>query len=333
MRLLSGLCGAVALAASIAPGARADEYNEHTSLTFSGPVQLLRGALPASLSQGQLPQEPGFRSPSTDLVVLPTTVVDERGQPVANLSKDHFAVYDEGRRQTIALFSSEDTPVSMALVIDTSGSMQAKLGDVVTAALALARSSNPDDELRVVQFNDSVGDVLGGRKLTAADTPELQAALHSLVPKGRTALYDALLDALNHLEQSRLPRKVIVLVSDGADNASVSTFDQVLKRARRSNVTIYAIGIFDPRDPDADDQTLRRIAHETGGERFHPLSPALLIQACEHIARQIRAGYTIGYIPPDRDGRFHRVRVDVDAPRRLVVRTRPGYFAASASTP
>jgi Ca-activated chloride channel family protein len=211
--------------------------------------------------------------------------------------------------------------------------MRPKLEEVVNASLALARSSNPADELRVIEFNDSVRDVLGGRRLTAADTPEFEAALHTLAPKGRTALYDALLDALNHLQDSSVSRKVIVLVSDGADNASVSTFDRVLARARRSNVTIYAIGIFDDKDPDADDQTLKRLAHETGGERFHPRSQGPLIQACEQIARQIRAGYSIGFVSPDHDGRFHRIRVDVEDPRRLVVRTRPGYFAATASTP
>src|SRR5262249_36333290 len=106
-------------------------------------------------------------------------------------------------------------------------------------------------------------------------------------------------------------------------------------RARRSAVTIYAIGLFEQGDPDANDGVLKRLSRATGGERFRPRSPGPLISACERIAREIRSGYTIGFVPPDRHGRFHRVRVEVEPRDRrgLVVRTKPGYFAATESTP
>jgi Ca-activated chloride channel family protein len=282
---------------------------------------------------GQPQQPPIFKSVAGDLVVLPITVVDKRGELVAGLAAERFAVYDNNRRQPIALFSNEDTPVSIALVVDNSGSMRPKHGEVIAAALALAKGSRPEDEVRVIGFNDDVHDALDGRTLTAADLPELQTALEKLAPQGRTALYEGVLDGLSHLEQSHLPRKVVVLLSDGGDNASATRSGHVLERARRSDVTIYTIGLFDDDNGESNDRVLRRLAQTTGGERFRPRSPGYLISACRRIATEIRSGYTIGYAPPDRDGQFHKVRVEVQPrdPRGFVVRTKPGYFAASAS--
>lgn len=278
---------------------------------------------------------PSFRSASSELVVLPTVVMDKRGQLVPDLPREQFVVYDNGRPQPIALFSNEDTPVSIALVIDDSGSMRTKLGEVIAAALALAKASNPEDELLIVEFNDSARDALDGRRIRAADLPDLEAALRTLLPQGRTALYDGVLDGLAHVEQSHLPRKAIVLVSDGADNASSATADEVLSRARRSDVTIHAIGLFDPDDRDANDGVLKRLARATGGERYRPRSPSALIGVCQRIARLIRSGYTIGYVPPDRNGTFHRVRVEIRPKdsRGLVARTKPGYVAGNATLP
>jgi Ca-activated chloride channel family protein len=262
-------------------------------------------------------------------------VTDTRGQFVEDLDQARFTIYDNGRKQPIALFTNEDTPVSIALVVDESGSMRGKLGEVVAAALSFARLSHPEDELSVISFNNAVRDALGGRRVTAADGPELQAALSSLVPDGQTALYDALNDGLDHLANGMRARKVLVLVSDGGDNASRATFDDVLVRAKRSNVTIYTIGLFDDGAPDTNPGVLKRLAGATGGTRFLPRSPGPLMQACARIAREIRTGYTIGYEPPDHDGNYHRLKVEIDAPagRKVVVRTRPGYFAAAKTAP
>jgi Ca-activated chloride channel homolog len=275
---------------------------------------------------------PLFRSSSSDLVVLPVTVTDRRGRLVSGLAQQQFVVFDEGRRQEILAFSNDDHPVSIALVIDDSGSMQNKLGEVIAATLAFARASHPEDELRVVSFNDSVRDALGGRSLSASDAPRLEAALRTLRPEGQTALYDALESGLDRLADARHVRRVLVLISDGGDNASRSTLDAVLQRARRSNVTIYAIGLYDEGARDRNPGVLKRLADATGGVRFMPESPGLLIKACLEIAREIRESYTIGYEPPDRDGRFHRLRVEVvsEGTRGLKVRTRPGYVAAGS---
>jgi len=275
-----------------------------------------------------------FVSSASELVVLPVVVTDRQDRLVADLPADRFAVYDNGRRQSVVLFTNEDTPVTVGLVIDASRSMTPKLAEVIAAALAFARSSNPSDELFAVAFNDTVEDPIGGRMLSTADTAALERALFSLVPQGRTSLYDALAAGLARLQRASRPRKVLIVISDGGDNASQASLKDVLARARASSVTIYTIGLFDDNDADRNPGVLKSLAQTTGGERFLPDSPGRMLQACEHIARAIRGGYTIGYAPPDRDGAYHRVRVDVASPdgRRISVRTRPGYVAASPVT-
>jgi VWFA-related protein len=275
---------------------------------------------------------PSFKAGSSDLVVVPVTVTDKHGRPLSDLERDAFVVYDNDRRQEIAFFTHEDTPVSVALVIDNSGSMRPKVGEVIAATLAFARASHPEDELLVIEFNDDVRDALGGRRLSAADAGDLEAALRSLRPDGQTALYNALIDGLDHLERATRARRVMVLVSDGGDNASSTTFDEVLARARRSDVTIYTIGLFDEGSRDTNPGVLKRLAEATGGERFLPKSPGYLLQACERIAHEIRTSYTLGYVPTARDGAYHRLRVVLGEKGNGTVRTRPGYFAAAAST-
>jgi Ca-activated chloride channel family protein len=306
---------------------------------------LLSGALGA---QGPPAQSPSFRSASSELVVLPVLVTDRQGQFVSDLPGARFAVYDNGRRQSVSFFSNSDAPVTVGLVIDTSGSMAAKLPHVEAATLALARSSNPDDEIFVIAFNDTVRDILPERLVRAADFAQLEASLSGLVPQGQTALYDALVAGLDRLSAATRERKVLVLVSDGADNKSRATLADVLARARAANVAIYTVGLFDAASLDRNPGVLKDLAAATGGERFLPRSPGLMLQACQRIARDIRHTYMLAYVPPDRDGTYHEVRVKIEPPGgergergergeqsgrggRLTVRTRPGYVAAAAA--
>jgi Ca-activated chloride channel homolog len=280
-------------------------------------------------------QAPVFKSGSSELVVLPVVVADKQGRYVSDLAAGKFSVFDNGRKVPIELFTNEDTPVTVGLVIDASGSMRPKIGEVVAASLRFARVSNPQDELFAVRFNDDVRDVVPVPPfLLAGDLTDLEAAVNSIHPDGRTALYDGLMDGLDHLSQGTRPRKVLVVISDGGDNASEAKIETVLARARESNAAIYTIGIYDQDDMDKNPRVLKSLAQTTGGERFLPRSPGELLTACERIAREIRSGYTIGYVPPARDGAYHRVRVEVDSAsaRRLNVRTRPGYFAAGPAT-
>jgi Ca-activated chloride channel homolog len=280
-------------------------------------------------------QEPSFRGASAELVVLPVIVKDKQGRYVSDLQKERFAVYDNARRMSIDLFTNEDTPVTVGLIVDASGSMRVKLGEVIAAAVAFAKSSNPDDELFAVRFNDDAEEVVRDRRfLLASDLSALETAMSALRPQGRTALYDALIAGLDHLNDGSRPRKALIVISDGGDNASRATLDAVLARAHKSNAAIYTIGVYDPDEADKNRGALKALARATGGERFEPASPGELLQVCKRIARELRSGYTIGYVPPDRDGLFHRVRVVIEpATLGLDVRTRPGYFAARSATP
>lgn len=280
-------------------------------------------------------QPPSFHSTSSELVVLPVVVTDRQNRYISDLARERFVVFDNGRKMPIELFTNEDTPATIGLIIDASSSMRAKLGEVLASSLAFAKTSNPHDELFALRFNDDVRDAVADRTfLMADDLAALEKAIGSLRAEGRTSLYDALIAGLDHLRSGTRARKALVVISDGGDNASEATLQQVLARARDSNAAIYTVGIYDENDLEKNPGILKSLARTTGGERFLPRSPGELLQACERIARDIRSGYTLGYVPPDRDGAYHRVRVEIapgDA-RRLSVRTRPGYFAAGRSS-
>ena len=193
-------------------------------------------------------------------------VTDKDGRFVSELARERFTVFDNGRPVPVELFSNEDTPVSIGLVIDASTSMRTKLAEVVAAALRFATLSNPHDELFAIRFNDDVRHAVHDRRfLLASDRTALEAALTSLVPEGRTALYDALVSGIDHLAEGSRPRKVLIAISDGGDNASQATLDRVLARARASNATIYTIGLFEDDDPDKNPGVSRRWRRQQAG--------------------------------------------------------------------
>ena len=277
-------------------------------------------------------QDPSFKSSSAELVVLPIVVKDKQGRYVPDLTRERFVVFDNSRRMPIDFFTAEDTPATIGLIIDGSGSMGPKLGEVIASTLRFAQLSNPDDEIFAIRFNEDIHEVITtDRFLHAGDMAALETAMGSLVAEGRTALYDALIAGLDHIARGTRPRRALIVISDGGDNASRTPLEVVLSRARKSNVMLYTVGIFDQDDRDKNLGVLKSLARETGGERFLPASPGALLQVCERIAREIRSGYTVAFSPPDRDGQFHRVRVAIDPPiPHADIRTRPGYFAASA---
>lgn len=308
----------------------------NTYTNMHGIVSLAAAATLATVLYGQRPaEEPRFHTSASELVVLPVVITDTNGGFVSDLPVNRFTVLDNGRPQPISFFTNEDTPVTIGIAIDNSGSMRGKIGEVIAATLALARSSNPQDELFTLEFNDRVRDPMPGRQfLLAHDLGALESGLLTLRPEGRTALYDALHTALNRLERATRARKILVVVSDGGDNASQTTLNEVLVRARRTNTAVYTIGLFAPGDQDTNPGVLQALARSTGGERYLPKTPGALMQNCLRIAREIRSGYTIGYEPPDRDGAYHRIDLKIEPThgRRLNVRSRPGYFAAGDRT-
>jgi VWFA-related protein len=264
----------------------------------------------------------------TDLVVLPVMVTDKHGVPVPGLSRENFVVYDNGVRQRIQFFRAEDAPATVGLVIDNSGSMQDKRGDVIAAARAFAEASNPLDQLFLVYFNERVTMGLPPDRPFTSSIPELSAALATIGSRGLTALYDAIATALDHLRQGDRPRKALVVISDGGDDASRTSKQEVLRMAARSQAAIYTIGLFTERDPDRNPGVLRQLASSTGGQAFFPETDEI-VAVCRHIAATIRAGYTIGYVATGVQSPkgHHTVRVELSGPGTsgLRVSTRPGY--------
>jgi Ca-activated chloride channel family protein len=272
-----------------------------------------------------------------DLVVLRATAQDHKNILVSGLNQDNFQVYEDGVLQPIKYFSHEDVPVTVGLVVDNSGSMKSKRHDVIAATLAFARSSNPQDQMFVVNFNENASFGLPGNIAFTDQPAQLQVALSRVAADGETALYDAVAVALEHLKKGDRDKKVLIVVSDGGDNASKHKLSEIMALVGQTGVIIYTIGIFDDQDGDRNPAVLKRLAKQTGGESFLPESLADVTPICERIARDIRNQYTIAYVPTNRkrDGTYRVIQVKASAPGhgRLSVRTRTGYFAPSAPPP
>jgi Ca-activated chloride channel family protein len=269
-------------------------------------------------------------SVETNLVTLPVTVVDRHGQFVPRLTRNQFSVYDNGELQDIEFFTSEEMPATIGLVIDSSSSMRGRREDVTAAATAFASLSHPLDELFTLNFNEAVWPGLPPHIAFAENAEQLHEALAGAPAQGMTALYDAVDRALDHVLLGTRDRKVLVIVSDGGDNASSQTLGGVLERARRADAVIYSVMLVDPDNRDARPDVLKKLAGETGGAAFAPKRVQDVMEVFARIAREIRSGYTIGFSPSGTpDEGFHSVRVVVaaDDGRQLTVRTRAGYYA------
>ena len=189
---------------------------------------------------------------------------------VRDLPKSAFQVYEDGLPQSLTLFRHEDTPVAVGLVVDNSGSMRRKLPEVVAAAAAFARSSNPEDQMFVVNFNEHVSLGLPPGEAFVSDPDELKAAMLQIHAKGETALYDAVATALDHIRESPLQKKVLIVLSDGGDNASTLRFPEVLSMVQQSDVVVYTVGLFDEYDDDRNPGVLKQLAKASGGEALFP---------------------------------------------------------------
>jgi Ca-activated chloride channel homolog len=272
----------------------------------------------------------GTISVVTALVVLPIRVTGSDGDFVSGLKQEQFRVYVDGRQQPITLFRQEDTPVTVGLVVDHSSSMGPKLQSVAAAVSAFAQSSNPEDEMFVVDFSDNVSVKLPGGKPFTSNPRELAQAVSAVSAHGMTALYDAVAEGLNHLQLGRSDKKALIIVSDGGDNASKRKYADVLELARRSQAVIYAIGLVDEHEEE-NPAVLRRLCKDTGGLAFFPTKGQSVSEISTSIAHDLREQYTIGFTPEKEiDGSFRKIHVEVTAPGRgkLQVRTRSGYSLA-----
>jgi len=275
---------------------------------------------------------------SVDLVVLHASVVDERGNFIPDLKPANFRVFEDKVEQKLDVFSREDVPVTMGLVVDNSGSMREKRSQVNAAALTFVKTSNPQDEAFVVNFNDEY--YLDTEHDFTSDQQELNEALSRIDSRGSTALYDAIVGSLGHLKKGHKDKRVLLVITDGEDDASRMTFEQTVKAAQQSNAAIYSIGVYSEEDRKHDRKNVRRAQKElktlsdaTGGEAYFPETLADVQAICEKVARDIRNQYTLGYYPTNtaRDGSFRAVSVQAIGRGKLSVRTRTGYYAQKAS--
>ncbi len=266
------------------------------------------------------------------LVVLHATVTDRQGGFVSNLEQGDFEVFEDGKPQAIRVFTNEDVPVTVGLVIDHSSSMRPKLAEVTVAASSFVKHSNPEDEMFVVNFNERVSLGLPAKVRFTDRIDQLQTAITAAPADGQTALYDAIAKALGELSAGSRDKKVLIVVSDGGDNASALNRGQIMKLAQRSSAVIYTIGIFDADDPDQNPGLLKHLALLTGGEAFIVNEVSGIVAISERIARDIRHQYTIGFAPANAagDGASHAIRVHAQAKghERMSVRARTNYVAA-----
>jgi Ca-activated chloride channel family protein len=324
--LSCALCAGLLIAASARPVA--GQSPRDAFQLQSGPVQ------PAAPQQ---PTQPNAEDNGTfvirkdvDEVLLHATVVDDRQRIVTNLDKADFTVFEDGKPQTIISFHHEDIPVAMGIVIDNSGSMREKRTKVNQAALNLVRSSNPQDEVFVVNFND---EYYLDQDFTN-DLLKLKEALEKIDAKGGTALYEAVVASADHLKRdAKLERKVLFVVTDGEDNASRETLEQAVKQLQEENgPSVYAIGVLgDEEHPKRARHALDIIAQKTGGLAFFPKTLDEVDEISRQVAHDIRNQYTIGYksTNPRSNGGFRQIRVEAKAKGhgKMSVRTKSGYYA------
>src|SRR6266849_643496 len=268
-----------------------------------------------------------------NLVVLHTTVLDDRGNFVEGLTQENFRAFEDKVEQKLSIFKREDVPVSMGLVIDNSGSMRDKRPRVNEAALTLVQNSNPQDEAFVVNFNDDF--YLDLDKDFSSSIPELKEALERIDARGSTALYDAIIGSLDHLKKGRKEKKVLLIVTDGEDNTSRNSLEKTLREIQKTDAVIYAIGLLSAeskKSAKSARKALLSISQASGGLAYFPENVEDVHNICQQVAHDIRHQYTLAYYPSNsaRDGSFRSVHVDVIPPRgkgKLVARTRNGYYA------
>src|SRR5438093_6936929 len=315
--------------ASAQPPAQSQPSSTQSAPTQPSQAQPAQGPPPSS-GQEPSPQGGGFVFHTrAQEVMLHATVVDDKQHMVTNLDKGAFTVLEDGKPQAITSFRHEDIPVAMAIVIDNSGSMREKRPKVNQAALNLVRSSNAQDQVFIVNFND---EYYLDQDFTS-NINQLKEALEKIEARGGTALYDAVVASADHLKKNaKLERKVLFVVTDGEDNASRESLEQAVRRLQEENgPTVYAIGLLGDEKQRRAHRALQTMTERTGGISFFPRTLDEVDAISRSVAHDIRNQYTIGYKPtnPKSTGGYRAIHVDARAHGygKLTVRTRSGYYA------
>lgn len=279
-----------------------------------------------------VPAPPAVFKAEADLVVFDVNVFDGHSDAVPQLPQSAFTVVEDGEPQTITFFDDTDVPVAVGLVVDNSTSMLTRRGMVLAGSRAFAQSSHQDDEGFSVVFNEHVRFGNPGDVPFTTSPAQLQAGLSRFPAGGMTALYDAVIEGLDRLQEASLQKRVLIVLSDGEDNASTHSEADMFHRARRSDALIYTISTADLAAAVGKPSVLKKLSEQNGGLAYFPQTEQAVVAAFTEIAQNIRRGYRIGYVPtnPKADGEYRRVKVMVRMPgRKLSVRARDGYTAGS----
>jgi VWFA-related protein len=284
-----------------------------------------------TLKEGDVPV---FRA-GTQLVDLHVSVLDKSGKLITDIPESAFKVYENMVEQPIKIFRREDVPVSMGIIIDNSGSMRDKRAKVAAASLALVKASNPQDEEFIVDFND---DAYLDQPLTS-EIKKLEAALDRLDAKGGTAMRDAISMSIDYVkDKGKKEKKVLLVVTDGNDNTSNESLEQLVRKAQRSEVLVYCIGLLseeEPREARNAKRALRALAEASGGMDFYPKDLVEVERITPQVAHEIRNQYLLAYSPtnPNLDGTYRKIEVKVKGYGNPVVRARSGYYATPETAP
>jgi VWFA-related protein len=265
----------------------------------------------------------------TRLVLLPISVADKSGKLITDLPQKAFKVFENGIEQPIKLFRREDVPISLGIIIDNSGSMREKRQKVETASMDLVKASNPQDEVFIVNFND---DAFLDVPFTS-DIKKMEEGVARIDSRGGTAMRDAISMSIDYLKkEGKKSKKVLLVITDGNDNASTISLEKLVSRAQQNEILVYAIGLLNEeerREAKLAERALNAISRESGGLSFYPKGVADVDQLTLQVAHEIRNQYTIAYSPTvqEMDGSFRQIKVTVNGPGRPIVRTRTGYYA------
>ncbi len=303
-------------------------------------ISLANPALFARQHEHKAQQEDKAVKLATDLVSLNVLVSDHSGRAILGLKKENFKVYEDGVEQQISFFSADEAPVSWGLILDRSGSMMGMMRDVYRAAVHVVDEGTEQDEIFAVAFNKEVEMASD----FTSDKHRLENSLLGLRADGGTALWDAVVFGLNKIEQGKHRKKVLVVITDGEDNASSVKIKNLIERVEEEDVLIYMVGMFESgggmlrsilklsmhdNDPQPE---MEKLAQATGARAHFPKNVEQCKQAMKEIAREVSQQYSLGYYPTNtaRDGKWRKIRVSAgqeEGQNRYAARARAGYYA------